>query len=74
MVVDTLGAGDGFIAAFLVAFLRGTSLPVAMRAGAEMAARVCTWRGSFGHAAPWDGEQEGIVMRQQGAVAALAPG
>jgi fructoselysine 6-kinase len=74
MVVDTLGAGDGFIAAFLVAFLRGTSLPVAMRAGAEMAARVCTWRGSFGHAAPWDGEREGIVMRQQGASAALAPG
>jgi fructoselysine 6-kinase len=73
-VVDTLGAGDGFIAACLVARLRGAGLSLALRAGAEMAAQVCTWRGGFGHAAPWDGEQEGIVMRQQSGAAALLPG
>jgi fructoselysine 6-kinase len=70
-VMDTLGAGDGFIAAFLVAHLEGASLSAAMRAGAEMAAHVCTWCGSFGHAAPWDGELEGIVMRQRGGGVAL---
>jgi fructoselysine 6-kinase len=63
-VVDTLGAGDGFIAAFLIAHLRHDTLAEALRAGAEMAARVCTWRGAFGHAAPWDGEQQGIIVRE----------
>jgi fructoselysine 6-kinase len=52
-VVDTLGAGDGFIAGFLVARLDGAELPAALARGAEMAARVCTWQGAFGHACPW---------------------
>jgi fructoselysine 6-kinase len=64
-VVDTLGAGDGFVAGFLVAHLEGAGLPSALRAGAAMAANVCTWRGSFGHAARWDGELHGIMMREQ---------
>lgn len=52
-VVDTLGAGDGFISAFLVARLDGASLEDALRAGAEFAAQVCTWAGGFGHGRPW---------------------
>ena len=52
-VVDTLGAGDGFIAGFLVAQLHGAEFPVALARGAAMAARVCTWQGAFGHAHPW---------------------
>jgi fructoselysine 6-kinase len=64
-VVDTLGAGDAFVAAFLVAHLQRAGLPSALRAGAAMAANACTWRGSFGHAAQWDGEQHGIMMRER---------
>jgi fructoselysine 6-kinase len=52
-LVDTLGAGDGFIAAFLVAHLQGAPTSEALARGAAFAARVCTWRGAFGHGRPW---------------------
>lgn len=54
-VVDTLGAGDGFIAGFLLTHLRGTAIDAALAAGAEYAAEVCTWQGAFGHATSWRG-------------------
>jgi fructoselysine 6-kinase len=50
---DTLGAGDGFIAGFLVALLDGAPLPTALQKGANFAAAVCTWQGAFGHASPF---------------------
>lgn len=53
--VDTLGAGDGFIAGFLVQHLRGADVPACLAAGADYAAKVCTWQGAFGHARPWTG-------------------
>lgn len=52
-IIDTLGAGDGFIAGFLVARLRGGDADAALEAGAAAAATVCGYRGAFGHGAPW---------------------
>jgi len=54
-IVDTLGAGDGFIAGFLLAHLRGAQTSDALAAGADYAAQVCTWQGAFGHGAAWHG-------------------
>jgi fructoselysine 6-kinase len=59
-VVDTLGAGDGFISGFLVAKLARRSLPDALQQGAEYAASVCTYRGAFGHEAPLRAGQPGL--------------
>ena len=52
-VVDTLGAGDGFIAAFLLAILEDAGFEAALAAGADHAAAVCEYHGGFGHGAPW---------------------
>lgn len=46
-VVDTLGAGDTFIAAFLDARLRGASLQAALDAGRDAAALTCAHLGGF---------------------------
>lgn len=54
-VVDTLGAGDAFIGAFLAAHLQGASLAAALGAGAAAAARACTHYGGFGHPQPLPG-------------------
>ena len=51
-IVDTLGAGDAFIAAFLVAFLKNSDPKAALAAGAENAARACAYQGAFGHGQP----------------------
>lgn len=48
-VVDTLGAGDGFIAGFLAHWLRSHDIPASLQQGAEMAAHCCTYQGGFGH-------------------------
>jgi fructoselysine 6-kinase len=60
-IVDTLGAGDAFIAAALLSLLtsgwrRGTSVPaekvlVAMERGARFAAKICGLEGAFGYPA-----------------------
>lgn len=51
-VVDTLGAGDAFIAAFVAAFAVGGSIQTALRRGAQAAARTCEIVG------PWPAAKE----------------
>jgi fructoselysine 6-kinase len=48
-VVDSMGAGDGFIAAFLLAWQARHSLAECLLHGVDYAARVCGWTGGFGH-------------------------
>jgi fructoselysine 6-kinase len=50
-VVDTLGAGDSFIARFLYETQRGVELPEAMRLAAVSAAETCGYYGAWGHGA-----------------------
>ena len=46
-VVDTVGAGDSFTAAFVVALLRGDSLADAQRLASDTAAYVCSRKGAM---------------------------
>ncbi|MBI9044196.1 MAG: hypothetical protein JEZ06_06910 [Anaerolineaceae bacterium] len=48
-VVDTMGAGDAFIASFLVEYYEGAALPKAMQRAAEFAAESCQNQGAFGY-------------------------
>jgi fructoselysine 6-kinase len=47
-VVDTLGAGDAYIAAFLCSRQRGAPIQEAMKAGHRAAAEVCGRLGAWG--------------------------
>jgi len=51
-ILDTLGAGDSFIARTLVGLLRGESPKDVLAAAAEAAAKTCTHLGGFGYPAP----------------------
>jgi fructoselysine 6-kinase len=48
-VVDTLGAGDSFIARFLVGHLEGEDVQTTLEAAAQEAATTCASYGAFGY-------------------------
>lgn len=60
VVVDTLGAGDAFIAAFLVSYLGARDVSAALKAGARNAAIACSYEGAFGHGSPASDGQPGM--------------
>ena len=47
-VIDTLGAGDAFIATFIVTHLKGEQTQVALVQAARFAASICRQEGAFG--------------------------
>lgn len=47
--VDTLGAGDAFIAKFLVKWLSSETIPSSMQQASEFAAKICKTQGAFGY-------------------------
>ncbi|WP_068617841.1 PfkB family carbohydrate kinase [Paenibacillus tuaregi] len=51
-VVDTMGAGDSFIAGFLVSYLKKGVMEEALQSGANSAAYTCTFYGGFGYPKP----------------------
>lgn len=55
--VDSMGAGDGFIAAFLLAWQARHSLTDCLLRGADYAGQVCGWSGGFGHGQALDAER-----------------
>ncbi|WP_316980241.1 PfkB family carbohydrate kinase [Shumkonia mesophila] len=54
-VVDTLGAGDAFIAGFLTRYLADGAVQPALQSGTRTAAAACGWLGGFGHGIPITG-------------------
>lgn len=52
-VVDTLGAGDAFIAACLIGILRDAALTEMLNGASQAAAQACGRFGAFGHGRPW---------------------
>ncbi len=55
-VIDTMGAGDSFIAGFLTSYLQKQNIEEALKFAAESAAITCTQRGGFGYPHPFDEE------------------
>lgn len=60
-VIDSLGAGDGFIAAFLIAMNQQKPLEEALADGSKNAALVCQQFGAFGHGQNWRANADGHV-------------
>ncbi|MNC74191.1 Fructosamine kinase FrlD [compost metagenome] len=51
--VDTMGAGDSYITAFLMSMIKDGDIQAAMREGSRLAAKSCMVEGSFGFGASY---------------------
>ena len=69
-LVDTLGAGDAFIARVLVGVIRGEPILVSLADAAEIAATTCAAYGAFGHGVEDD---QPMTSAPDGAVVASSP-
>lgn len=65
-VVDTLGAGDGFIAGFLVTYHQTGSVRAALEAGARNAAATCVAMGAFGYGVQFETLPPNLPPRRDG--------
>ncbi len=59
-VVDTLGAGDAFIAGFLVEYLANKDIRNALSKGSLAASKVCSFLGGFGFGTSFPAGQPGV--------------
>jgi len=48
-IKDTMGAGDSFISAFLVRYIKDKDMEEALQFASNMAAKVCRNYGAFGY-------------------------
>lgn len=55
--VDSMGAGDGFIATFLLAWQARHPLAECLARGVDHAGQVCGWAGGFGHGRTVDSQR-----------------
>lgn len=53
-VIDTMGAGDSFIAGFLTSYTQNENMTEALDYAATCAAKTCTFHGGFGYPHPFD--------------------
>ncbi len=52
--VDTMGAGDSAIAAFMLSYLAGAEIPHCLETAATFAAQTCRVAGSFGYGVSYE--------------------
>ncbi|MER9947289.1 PfkB family carbohydrate kinase [Mesorhizobium sp. M0047] len=64
-VVDTLGAGDGFAAGFLLEWCTSSDVGRALEAGAQNAAEICSVMGAFGHGLAFDTPPDDLPERSE---------
>lgn len=64
-IIDTLGAGDSFIAGFLTAFCEKQDIMHALRKAAETAAKTCGVYGAFGYGHPFRLEDGEAVKKRE---------
>jgi fructoselysine 6-kinase len=63
--VDTLGAGDTYIASVLVGLLDNRHPEAILKEATDAAAKTCLMRGAFGHAAPMSVDPSNIMSLEE---------